>query len=145
MTHTREIVAIPFLTPPPFPPHRVLSARVYRLTAAQTFEHWDAPFVRWLEGNGYAPHYCTDWDVHRDPDLIRPYALLLSVGHDEYWSQSVRMAVSGHVRRGGNVAYLTGNTCFWRIHYTDEDTAITCAKVVPSVPITEVSVPAESM
>ncbi|MFO1035857.1 MAG: DUF6605 domain-containing protein [Geminicoccaceae bacterium] len=98
----------------------------------QTFEHWDAPFVRWLEGNGYAPHYCTDWDVHRNPDLLRPYALLLSVGHDEYWSQSVRMAVSGHVRRGGNVAYLTGNTCFWRIHYTDEDTAITCAKVVPA-------------
>jgi hypothetical protein len=29
------------LTPPPFHPHRVLSARVYRLTEANSFEHWD--------------------------------------------------------------------------------------------------------
>jgi hypothetical protein len=29
------------LTPPPFHPHRVLSARVYRLTEAHTFEHCD--------------------------------------------------------------------------------------------------------
>src|SRR5688572_25676240 len=29
------------LTPPPFHPHRVLSARAYRLTEAQTFEYWD--------------------------------------------------------------------------------------------------------
>jgi hypothetical protein len=29
------------LTPPPFHPHRVLSARAYRLTESQTFEHWD--------------------------------------------------------------------------------------------------------
>jgi hypothetical protein len=29
------------LTPPPFHPHRVLSARVYRLTGAQTFEYVD--------------------------------------------------------------------------------------------------------
>ncbi len=29
------------LTPPPFHPHRVLSARVYRLTEARTFEYWE--------------------------------------------------------------------------------------------------------
>lgn len=39
------------LTPPPFHPHRVLSARVYRLTAAQTFEHWDGA----VSLHGYRP------------------------------------------------------------------------------------------
>lgn len=29
------------LTPPPFHPHRVLSARAYRLTESQIFEYWD--------------------------------------------------------------------------------------------------------
>jgi hypothetical protein len=98
----------------------------------QTFEHWDAPLVRWLESNGYQPHYCTDWDLHRDAALLRSYDLLLSVGHDEYWSLSVRQAIAEHVGRGGNVAYFSGNTAYYRIHFTDDDTAITCAKVLPA-------------
>ena len=98
----------------------------------QTFEHWDAPLVRWLEREGYAPHYCTDFDLHKDPELLAPYSLLLSVGHDEYWSQAMRSAIETHIGRGGNVAFLTGNTAFYRIHFTDDDTALTCAKVLPA-------------
>ena len=56
----------------------------------QTFAHWDAPLIAWLERNGYAVDYCTDLDLHRDPGLLAPYALLLSVGHDEYWSEAMR-------------------------------------------------------
>ena len=97
----------------------------------QTFEHWDAPLVRWLEREGYAPHYCTDWDLHRDPELLRPYSLLLSVGHDEYWSDAMRAALDTHVDRGGNIAFFSGNISGYRIHFTDDDTAITCAKIGP--------------
>ncbi|HEY6434099.1 MAG TPA: N,N-dimethylformamidase beta subunit family domain-containing protein [Acetobacteraceae bacterium] len=97
----------------------------------QTFEHWDAPFVRWLEAEGFAPHYCTDWDLHRDPALLRPYSLLLSTGHDEYWSDPMRAALDAHVARGGNIAFFSGNISGYRIHFTDDDTAFTCAKVIP--------------
>lgn len=97
----------------------------------QTFEHWDAPLVRWLEAQGYAPHYCTDWDLHQDPELLSPYSLLLSVGHDEYWSDAMRAALDAHVDRGGNIAFLSGNISGYRIHFTDHDTAITCAKIGP--------------
>ena len=97
----------------------------------QTFEHWDAPLVRWLEREGYAPHYCTDWDLHRDPELLRPYSLLLSVGHDEYWSDAMRAALDTHVDRGGNIAFFSGNISGYRIHFTDDGTAITCAKIGP--------------
>jgi hypothetical protein len=97
----------------------------------QTFEHWDAPFIRWLEREGYCPHYCTDWDVHQDRNLLASYDLLISSGHDEYWSDSMRAAITGHIGRGANVAFFSGNTCFYRIHFTDNDTAVTCAKVLP--------------
>jgi hypothetical protein len=97
----------------------------------QTFEHWDAPFVRWLEQEGYTPHYCTDWDLHQDQGLLAPYSLVLSTGHDEYWSQAMRDAIAGHIGRGGNAAFFSGNTSFYRIHFTDDNTAITCAKVLP--------------
>jgi hypothetical protein len=99
----------------------------------QTFEHWDAPFVRWVEAEGFAPHYCTDWDLHHDRELLRHYSLLLSTGHDEYWSDDMRAALDVHVARGGNIAFFSGNISGYRIHFTDDDTAFTCAKSLPSI------------
>jgi hypothetical protein len=92
----------------------------------QTFAHWDARFIRWLLRNGYTPEFCTDLDIHADPDLCNRYRLLLSVGHDEYWSETTRDAVEDFVSRGGNVAFFSANLCWWRIHIVDGETAILC-------------------
>jgi hypothetical protein len=97
----------------------------------QTFAKWDVPLIAWLEREGYRVDYCTDLDLHRDPDLLAPYALLLSVGHDEYWSDAMRARLDGFVGAGGHLAFLSGNIAGFRIHFTDGDTAITCAKVPP--------------
>jgi hypothetical protein len=97
----------------------------------QTFAHWDTPLIAWLERNGYAVDYCTDLDLHRDPELLAPYALLLSVGHDEYWSEAMRDRLDAFTRDGGNIAFLSGNIGGYRVHLTDGDTAMVCAKVVP--------------
>ena len=98
----------------------------------QTFTHWEAPFVRWLEASGYRVDYATDWDLQVDPGLLTPYALMLSVGHDEYWSDEMRARIEAFIRQGGNVAFFSGNICGYRIHFVDGDTVFTCAKVRPS-------------
>ncbi|MDH6139950.1 hypothetical protein P3T35_001950 [Kitasatospora sp. GP30] len=85
--------------------------------------YWDAPFIAWLERNGYVVEYCGDLDLHREPGLLDNYRLLLSVGHDEYWSEVMRSHVESFVANGGNVAFLSANTCWWRVHLTDDDTA----------------------
>lgn len=85
----------------------------------QTFAHWDAPFIAWLERNSYQVDYCTDLDLHEEQDLLTPYNLLLSVGHDEYWSEQMRERVEAFVRQGGNVAFFSGNTCWWHIEFCD--------------------------
>ncbi|MFI6770502.1 N,N-dimethylformamidase beta subunit family domain-containing protein [Streptomyces sp. NPDC050355] len=85
--------------------------------------YWDAPFIGWLERNGYDVEYCGDLDLHEDPELLHDYDLLLSVGHDEYWSQGMRTHVESFVRSGGNVAFFSANTCWWRVHLTDGGTA----------------------
>jgi hypothetical protein len=85
----------------------------------QTFQHWDAKMAAWLEANGYAVDYCTDLDVHRDASLVSNYCLLLSVGHDEYWSEEMRHSVEAFIRKGGNVAFFSGNTCWWRLRVTE--------------------------
>ena len=48
-------------------------------------------------------------------DLLDGYDLVLSVGHDEYWSAGQRNAVEAHVQRGGNFASFSGNTMFWQV------------------------------
>jgi hypothetical protein len=86
-------------------------------TPRQTFVHWDAPFVAWLERTGYRVDYCTDVDVHDDEAALGAYALLLSVGHDEYWSEPMRRHVSRFVAAGGNVAFFSGNTCWFMVEF----------------------------
>ncbi|MFF2658875.1 N,N-dimethylformamidase beta subunit family domain-containing protein [Kitasatospora sp. NPDC058032] len=85
--------------------------------------YWDAPFIAWLERNGYPVEFCTDLDLHEDPELLSSYDLLLSVGHDEYWSEEMRGHAEQFVRDGGNIAFLSANTCWWRIRPTDRNTA----------------------
>jgi hypothetical protein len=63
----------------------------------QTFTHWEAPFVAWLEANDYRVDYATDWDLQVDPELLAPYALMLSVGHDEYWSDEMRARIEAFI------------------------------------------------
>jgi hypothetical protein len=95
------------------------------------FAKWDVPLIAWLEAEGHRVEYCTDWDLHRDPEVLRPYRLLLSVGHDEYWSEAMRERMAAFVAGGGNLAFLSGNIAGYRIHFTDGDTAMTCAKLPP--------------
>ena len=104
-------------------PYDVANFDPYDRTPRQTFVHWDARFVAWLEGEGFAVDYCTDLDLHRDgTDLLRPYRLMVSAGHDEYWSDAMREAAERHVAQGGNLAFFGGNTCWWRVEFCDDVT-----------------------
>jgi hypothetical protein len=86
----------------------------------QTFWHWDAPFIRWLERRCFAVDYCTDLDIHKNfGNFLETYRLLLSVGHDEYWSEQMRRNVEAFVENGGNVAFSAaipagGGFTWWR-------------------------------
>jgi N,N-dimethylformamidase beta subunit-like protein len=101
-------------------------------SARQTFAHWDAPFIRWLEREGFAADYCTDFDLHDGVALASGHRLLLCVGHDEYWSARMRDGVEAFIAGGGNVAFFGANLCWWRIHVVDGGTAIVCHQGGPS-------------
>ncbi|HYV48116.1 MAG TPA: N,N-dimethylformamidase beta subunit family domain-containing protein [Myxococcaceae bacterium] len=82
-----------------------------------TLVHLEAPFIAWLEKCGYAFDYCNDFDFEADAAVLAPYHLMLSVGHDEYWSERLREQVNAMLHRGGNVAFLSGNTCYKFVTY----------------------------
>ena len=45
----------------------------------------------------------------------------------------MRAALDAHVARGGNIGFFSGNISGYRIHFTDDDTAFTCAKAAPAM------------
>jgi len=98
-------------------------------SARQTFLHWDRKMIEWLEANNYSVDYCTDLDVHQNyGNWLSHYRLVLSVGHDEYWSAEMRDHIESFIVKGGNVAFFSGNVCWWRVHLADGDTALICDK-----------------
>lgn len=95
----------------------------------QTFAHWDAPFISWLEKNNYHVDYCTDLDIHlNESNFISRYRLIISAGHDEYWSEPMRNNIEHFIYNHGNVAFFSGNTCWWRVHIENGNTAMSCDK-----------------
>lgn len=96
--------------------------------AAGQFRIWEQPFVAWAEKNGYALDYAVNSDLEFRPDVLEHYKLVLSVGHDEYWSAPMRDHLEAYIGKGGNVAFFSGNTCCWQVRSEEKGRALTSYK-----------------
>jgi hypothetical protein len=105
-----------------------------RSSRRQTFAHWDAPFVSWLESRGYQLTYCTDFDLHYDAALLDQDALVLSAGHDEYWSSQMRRRILEFVDRGGNVCFFAGDVACFEVEFSAAGDRLFCAKMAGGSP-----------
>lgn len=96
-------------------------------TAGPTLFNYDINLIRWLEKNGYDVSYCTDIDIHTaDATNGRLAAgrhkVLVSGGHDEYWSWEMRDKVEAARNRATqplNLAFIGGNAAYWQIRFCD--------------------------
>ncbi|MBN9522575.1 hypothetical protein J0H58_29320 [bacterium] len=109
--------------------HKVQGRRVsFDRPQASQFPRWEEPFVRWAEANGYRLDYCVNSDLEFRPEILTGYKLVLSVGHDEYWSAPMRDHLERFIGAGGNVAFFSGNTCCWQVRSEDNGRALACWK-----------------
>jgi hypothetical protein len=100
------------------------------------FERYQRPFFAWAESQGIALDYCSSVDLHLHPRILEPYRLLVSIGHDEYWSLEMRDQVEAFIAAGGNVAFFSANTCYWqaRIDFGNGRRIMTCYKETEGKP-----------
>ncbi len=109
--------------------HKVQGRRVsFNRPQFSQFTNWEHPFVAWAESNGYELDYCANSDLEFHPELLKQYKLVLSVGHDEYWSSSMRDNLEQFIGQGGNVAFFSGNTCCWQVRSEENGRALACWK-----------------
>jgi hypothetical protein len=105
------------------------AGRAYKVSYNRPFttrqyapEDWlfnaEYPMVRFLEANGYNVAYMTGVDTDRRPTQLTAAAtkpkILLSVGHDEYWSAAQRTNVEAARDAGVSLAFFSGNEVFWK-------------------------------
>jgi hypothetical protein len=74
------------------------------------------PLVYFAESYGLDVTYWTDVDLHaRGAQLLGNHRGLITLGHDEYWTRSMRAAATGGRDRGVNLAFLGANAVFRQI------------------------------
>ena len=96
--------------------------------AVGIFKQWELPFIVWAEQNGYALDYAANSDLEYRPELLENYRLVLSIGHDEYWSGPMRDTLEAFITSGGNVAFFSGNSVCWQVRSEDAGRALVCWK-----------------
>ncbi|HSR25579.1 MAG TPA: N,N-dimethylformamidase beta subunit family domain-containing protein, partial [Candidatus Eisenbacteria bacterium] len=103
----------------------------------QTYDR-EEKFLQWMDDRGLVAEVCSGIDLHSGLIPLDRYALLLSVSHDEYWSKEMRDAVEEFIAGGGNVAFFSGNTCWWQVRFEDADRTMVCFKSAAEDPLTGV-------
>ena len=93
-------------------------------------------FLLWMANNGMTAEVCSGVDLHTGAIPLGSYTLLLSVGHDEYWSDEMRTAVEDFIQGGGNVAFFSGNVCWWQVRFEDNNRTMVCYKSAVEDPLT---------
>lgn len=80
---------------------------------------WDLQLLRFLEREGYDVAYTTDLDTHREPWGLLGHPLVMTSGHDEYWSGEMRDAFEAVRESGASLACMGANTCYWQTRFED--------------------------
>ena len=86
--------------------------------------HYDLPLARWIEREGYDVAYQTDVDTHRAPWSFVGPRLVVTSGHDEYWTREMRDAFDTARDRGTCMAFMGANNAYWQIRYEDDERTI---------------------
>jgi hypothetical protein len=82
---------------------------------AGDFLSWELLMVRFLEREGFDVAYCTNLDVHARPSSVMAHRAFLSIGHDEYWTKTMRDAVESARDAGIHLAFFGADPAYWQI------------------------------
>jgi hypothetical protein len=99
------------------------------------WHQWQHHFVAFAERAGYRIDFAVNGDLEFHPEILPHYRLVLSVGHDEYWSWPMRDSLESFIENGGNVAFFSGNSVFWQVRSEDDGRALACYKVPELDPV----------
>jgi hypothetical protein len=75
--------------------------------------------VSLVESQGLDVTYVTDIDVAENPGLVLRHRAFISLGHDEYYSASMRAGLVNAVNQGVNLMFLGANAIYRHVRLSD--------------------------
>ncbi len=83
----------------------------------------DLHLVDWLHEQGYVYDVATDEDLQNEgADLLKPYNVVVTGSHPEYWSSQGLDAMDAYLAGGGRLMYLGGNGFFSVVSFPPDST-----------------------
>ena len=100
----------------------------------------ELPFLMLAERWGLDMAYWTDLDLSRRPERLGRHRVVVSLGHDEYWSRTMFDGAVAARDSGVNFAFLGANACFRHIRLeasptTGDRRRVVCYKVASEDPL----------
>ena len=102
--------------------------RPYDGDGAVRFLAFDEAAIALAEHTGVPLAYETDVDVDQHAGLLGGARAVISLGHDEYYSQAMRNALTAARNAGTNLAILGANAIYRHIRFAAGDRVIICYK-----------------
>lgn len=109
--------------------------RLARWSGSAGWHNWERVFVRWAEQEGYELDVAVNGDLESHPEVLEGRRLVVSVGHDEYWSWTMRDRMEEFLEEGGNVAFFSGNAVCWQVRFEDGGDTMVCYKDAEGDPV----------
>jgi N,N-dimethylformamidase beta subunit-like, C-terminal len=109
--------------------------RPYDGDGAVRFLAFDEAATALAEHTGVPLAYETDVDIDQHPGILAGARAVISLGHDEYYSQAMRNALLTARNAGTNLAFLGANAIYRHIRFADGDRVIICYKVATLDPL----------
>jgi hypothetical protein len=85
---------------------------------------WDYPMIRFLESKGYDISYVTSVDLEQNPNLLLSHRVFVNTGHDEYYSDNMRAAISNGINGGVNMAFFSANDFYYRMTWAADGNGV---------------------
>ncbi|GHO84314.1 N,N-dimethylformamidase beta subunit family domain-containing protein [Dictyobacter formicarum] len=73
--------------------------------------------VRWMEQHNYDVSYASDIDMQTNPHLLDKHKAYISLGHDEYWTKSMRTTIENARNKGIGLAFMGANAIYWQMRF----------------------------
>jgi hypothetical protein len=105
--------------------------------SARALLNLEIPLVRFLEREHVDVSYQTDVDTDLSPSSLLAHRLVITSGHDEYWTKQMRDAFDRARDLGTNLAFMSSNTGYWQVRYEDGGRTIVGYKDANLDPITD--------
>jgi hypothetical protein len=109
--------------------------RPYDKNGAGRFLYYDQPAVALAERTGVPLAYETDVDLDQHPGILAGARAVITMGHDEYYSQAMRTALMQARDAGTNLAFLGANAVYRHIRFAAGGRVIICYKVAGLDPL----------